>query len=100
MSPRVRSILQAVADEHGVSVGQLEAIDRRKAVSHARFDAMARIRALHRSNGEPCFSFPQIGALLGGLDHTTIIYGIRRAEQLFGPRSPTYPIIDCEETRL
>lgn len=65
-----------VALAHGVTVEEImgEARDRRR--SHARQHAYWEVRRLR-----PHLSLPQIGAIFGGRDHTTILHGIRQHEQ-------------------
>jgi chromosomal replication initiator protein len=100
VSPRVKSILQAVADEHGVSVSDLTGPRQGQWIAVPRFDAMARLRALHIAPGKHRFSLPMIGRFLGDRDHTTVIAGLRKAEKRFGPIAPIYPVYDFEETRI
>jgi chromosomal replication initiator protein len=95
-----RAILIQVAADHGLTVDALRSADRRRKVAHARFDAFARLRALHIAPGRHKFSLPQIGRFLGDRDHTTVIHGIRKAAELYGPRAPVYPVLESEETRL
>lgn len=102
MSPRVKAILQEVANDHGVTVSDLLGRERRQWASVPRFDAMRRLRALRNRDGGLALSLPALGAVFKR-DHTTILVGLRRAENLFGPFPPIWPAkvsIDCEETRL
>ena len=92
-------IVSRVADTFGVTVERLLSRDRSRQVALPRQIAMYLLRE------EANISLPQIGEVLGGRDHTTIMYGcdkitemlesddrLRRQvgeikEKLFGPRS-------------
>lgn len=100
MSPRARSIIADVAKEHGVTAEDLCSRSRVRRLAYPRFDAMSRLRALHNAPGRHVFSLPQIGNILGGRDHTSVIHGLRKAAELFGPRPPVYPVHESEETRI
>jgi chromosomal replication initiator protein len=69
-------ILSTVADHFGVKVAAFSGTSRSKAIARPRQIAMYLIRE------ETDASFPQIGALLGGRDHTTILYGCERIADL------------------
>lgn len=79
--PRVRDIIATTAFEHGFTPEELVGPLVRKMLSRARFDCWARIRAQIVIAGEPP-SLPTIGRWFGGRDHTTVLYGLRRAEVL------------------
>ncbi len=65
----IDQILQAVSKHYDVDVAVLKGRNRSRSVAHARQVAMYLLREeLH------C-SLPQIGEILGGRDHTTVIYG-------------------------
>ena len=61
----------AVAKAHGLSYRQLLAKRRNQNLVYARQHAMWEIR------NATTLSLPQIGLILGGMDHTTILHGIR-----------------------
>lgn len=42
-----------------------------------RQEAMYRLRAMTDPTGRPLYSYPSIGARLGGRDHTTVMHGVR-----------------------
>jgi chromosomal replication initiator protein len=69
-------IMEAVADHFGVQVAALQGRSRSRAVARPRQIAMYLIR---EETGE---SLPRIGDMLGGRDHTTILYGCERIADL------------------
>lgn len=69
--PTMRSILRHVAEETGVSAAELIGQGRKASIVRARQYAMYRMRQETRQ------SLPQIGAFLGGRDHTTVLHGVR-----------------------
>lgn len=71
------SIMDHVADAFEVSRKDLRGDRRTPAISRARFAAMYAMR--HMTN----MSLPLIGKTLGKRDHTTIMYGLHRAEDYF-----------------
>ncbi len=73
--PTMRAILQEVAAETGYSIEQLKSQSRKHSLAIARHYAMWRMRQETRQ------SLPQIGAFLGGRDHTTVLHGVRKHAQ-------------------
>lgn len=71
-------IAQEVSARTGVSVQQLRGPQRARAVARARWEVMY----LAYDTGR--FSLPQIGAFLGGRDHTTVMHGCRGHADLNG----------------
>jgi chromosomal replication initiator protein len=69
-------IIQTVAHHFGVEVAALQGRSRSRAIARPRQVAMYLIRE------ETEASLPQIGAILGGRDHTTILYGCERIADL------------------
>jgi chromosomal replication initiator protein len=69
-------ILDTVANHFGVEVAAFEGSSRRRAIARPRQVAMYLLRE------ETGASLPQIGALLGGRDHTTVLYGCERIADL------------------
>ncbi len=65
-------IITTVADYYGITGDDLRGVRRSRRISHPRQVAMYLIRE------ETEASLPQIGARLGGRDHTTIMYGYER----------------------
>lgn len=70
-----RNIAKAVAKLHGVTYLDMISQRRHKDVAWARQHAMWEMR--HRTK----LSTPQIGKILGGRDHTTVLHGIRAHEK-------------------
>lgn len=71
----VDTILDVVADRYGLTAARLRGPGRHRRVSHPRFIAMYTVR---RVVG---LSYPEIGKLFGGRDHSTVIYGCQRVEK-------------------
>ena len=69
-------IIETVAHHFGVEVTALQGRSRSRAIARPRQIAMYLIRE------ETGASLPQIGASLGGRDHTTILYGCERITDL------------------
>ena len=70
-------IIEAIARDHGYSRDELIAPSRVRPLAHARQAAMYALRSRTHANGEPRFSYPQIGRLFG-TDHGTVYYSCRR----------------------
>ena len=68
-------ILEAVAHDGGVDVKDLLGQNRSAKVARPRQIAMYLLRELNET------SLPQIGELLGGRDHTTVLYAIRKVAE-------------------
>lgn len=68
----IKDILQAVADQFGVTVADLCGKNRTKAITHARHIAMYLARDITEA------SYPSIGEELGGRSHSTIVYGYKK----------------------
>lgn len=81
---KAREILAAVACCHGLAVSDLTGPSRRPHVVAARQEAMRRLRA----EAWRRFSMPEIGRMLGGRDHTTVLHGLRRHAARFGDLPP------------
>ncbi|MGB3533628.1 MAG: chromosomal replication initiator protein DnaA [Microcoleaceae cyanobacterium] len=73
-SPEI--VLQAVVDVFKVSIEDLKGSSRRREISLARQVAMYLMRQ-HTD-----LSLPKVGEILGGKDHTTIMYGCEKISQL------------------
>lgn len=69
-----KQIVTEVCAKHNIGRVEILSRTRRYAVVHARHEAMWRMRA------ETTLSLPEIAKRLGGLDHTTVLHGIRRHE--------------------
>ena len=74
-----REIIDAVVAKHGVSRAELASASRRAPITAARREASWRIRHEVLVNGRQ-ISLPEIARHLGGRDHTTVLYNIRRYE--------------------
>lgn len=72
---RAFPILRAVAIETGFALSELKGSSRKKDVTAARFRAFWRLRQAGWSTNE-------IGLVLGGRDHSTVIAGLRRFESI------------------
>jgi len=72
---RAMRIVCEVAEEYGLSVSDLRSDKRARHYSWPRQIAMLRLV------DETPLSYPAIARVLGGKDHTTIIYGERAARQ-------------------
>jgi chromosomal replication initiator protein len=69
-------IITLVSNHYGVEISALQGRGRSRAIARPRQIAMYLIRE------ETGTSLPQIGALLGGRDHTTVLYGCDKITQL------------------
>ena len=69
-------IIDRVADHFGLNVGQVKGRSRKRDIARPRQVAMYLIRE------ETDASLPQIGELLDGRDHSTILYGCERIAEL------------------
>ncbi|NLE44784.1 MAG: chromosomal replication initiator protein DnaA [Chloroflexi bacterium] len=70
--PSLRQILDEVATHFDIDVDAIQGRGRSQAIARPRQIAMYLMRE------ETDASLPEIGALLGGRDHTTVIYGCER----------------------
>ncbi len=71
-----RSIIRTVADHFGITVERLLSRERSRRVAVPRQIAMYLLRE------EANLSLPQIGEMLGGRDHTTVMYGCDKVADL------------------
>lgn len=76
-------IVARVAARHGVSRSRMHGIWKDKLISRARQEAMWLLR------DATALSFPQIGAYVGGRDHSTVMFGVRKIARLITAR-PVY----------
>lgn len=79
MKIRVRDVAKATADHFDVPYSMLMGPHRQRKAVRARHIAMLVAR---RITGE---SLARIGQFIGGRDHTTVIHGIRKAQELLTP---------------
>lgn len=70
---RADEIVKFVADVHNVLLEVLKGASRQKPVIQARFDAVAAVKFL-----KPQLSLPSVGRVLGGKDHTTVLWALRK----------------------
>lgn len=73
----MRSILAEVCAEHRLPVAEVAGPRRQLPLVCARQDFMWRCRQVKTSSGSPRWSYPQIARFLGGMDHTTVIHGVK-----------------------
>jgi chromosomal replication initiator protein len=73
----MQSLLRETAADHGLTAPDLMADTRKRFIAHARQDFMWRARQIRTRTGEHRYSFPMIGRFLGGMDHTTVVHGVR-----------------------
>ncbi len=71
-------IANRIAGQYGLSLDDLRKRSTTHGIAHPRQHAMA---ALHATGA---YSMPAIGQFLGGLDHTTVLHGIRAHAQRIG----------------
>jgi hypothetical protein len=70
--PTLQMILHQVADKHGVTVLDLKSDRRFQKIVEARWEVF------YRARHETALSLPQIGRMVGGKDHTTVLHGIKQ----------------------
>jgi hypothetical protein len=79
---RATKISSAIAARHGVSLRDLLRSKRRfKYLVQARWEIMWTLR-----RELPDWSLPRIGKFMGGLDHTSVLHGIRQYERRLADR--------------
>lgn len=76
-----RAVIDEVCIKHKVSKKDLMGHTKLRKVARARFEAWARIYAIKGTSGTRRFSLCGIADMFSR-DHTTIMYGIRRAHEL------------------
>ncbi len=69
-------ILQAIADDYGVTLEEVRGRGRRQDRVRARWHVMHYLRTVRH------WSYPRIGQYLDGRDHATVIHGVREHERL------------------
>jgi chromosomal replication initiation ATPase DnaA len=83
---KVHKILDEVAKKHGMTTYFMLNGRRGPKFVEARWEAMYRLRNEVTIHGLPA-SFPMIARWMGGLDHTTVMHGIR----MFAAGNISYP---------
>lgn len=71
-----QTIIHECAEKYGVRVEDLKGPRRQRNLIPARHEAMYRLK-----EEMPMLSLPQIGRMLGGRDHTTVLYGARKHQE-------------------
>ena len=71
---QINQIIRETAAKHNISTEYLIGHTRRRGVAWARFEIMWRARH------EVGASYELIGAVLGGRNHSTVMYGVARYE--------------------
>lgn len=85
LMPSVERVLTAVSTAFEVTIDDLRSRSRALRVSHSRQAAMYLLRQID-------YTYTEIGQILGGRDHTTVMYGVDEAqarakyERLYGKR--------------
>lgn len=74
-----KEVMSGVAAEHGLSFADFLVPRRTRALSHVRFEAMYKAY-VHC----PHMSLVGLGRILGGLDHTSVLHGLRRHCEMNG----------------
>jgi hypothetical protein len=72
----MREIMDQTADKYGCTILDLKSARRTRKYTQARFECYWRARR------ETALSLPQIGRLMGGRDHTTVLHGCKKYEKL------------------
>lgn len=92
--PLVREIADAVATVASLSVLDLASSRRNVRLARARFAVVFLAKELTAR------SYPEIGRVLGGRDHTTIMHAYRRACELLPTDEPFRALVDGSRTYL
>jgi len=94
MDDLARRVATTVAHDAGMTFEIIKSRNRARAVDRARMVAMLKIRERVRGGGT-VMSFPAIGHLLGGRDHSTVIYSCRIARLFLLSVPDVAARIDC-----
>jgi hypothetical protein len=81
--PTVRSVMRAVCTKHRVSRTELLSMSRQKRIILCRQECCYELRRSILIQGRQ-ISLPEIGRHLGGLDHTTVMHGIKQHAKRLG----------------
>ena len=82
LTPQERRLAESIAAELGVRVADILGQARYPSITYARHHFIAVLR------WSTFLSYPEIGALVGGRDHTTIIAAERRYERTLNGEAP------------
>lgn len=74
-------LMSTVAAEYGLETSDFFSSSRKRYLAHARQDFMWRCRQVKWQTGAWRYSLPQIGMFLGGMNHTSILHGVREHEK-------------------
>lgn len=85
--PTIREIILAICEKHDVHIREVRSVSRTKRIAFCRMECAYEIRRTVLIRGRP-ISLPEIARHLGGLDHTTVLYGIRKHAQRNGLEVP------------
>jgi chromosomal replication initiator protein len=78
-APTMKGIARRIAEKYGLSPEDLQSPKRTRDIVRPRQEAMHEMYQTGR------WSYPRIARFFGGMDHTTVIHGVRRhAERLAG----------------
>ena len=83
--PSCAAIIEFNARKHGLTVDDIKGNSRFRNVVAARYDAIV---DLHLKR--PDLSLPEMGRLIGGRDHTTILHALRKRGIAYKPRHQTF----------
>ncbi len=83
--PSAQQILSEVAWRHDMSVAEMLSPNRERRYARARWDAMHLLRSTPRGGGFKR-SLIEIARLMG-MDHTTVLHGLRRREEEIAAKS-------------
>lgn len=78
MRIRAHDVIAFTADLHQMTVEELLSDKRTRPYAHARWVAIVAVRTLCDH-----VSYPHLGRIMGGRDHTTILHGHRKGEALY-----------------
>lgn len=87
MNRRARWVIEYCAAKHGVTFEQIcNKKLRPDRVARARHEAMWIMRKVlrRRAVNRRSYSYPAIGQIFGGMDHSTVIHGVRRHAERAG----------------
>lgn len=84
----VEQVAAEVAREAGLRVRDIMGSSAARHPAHARHLAMWRLRQILSENGEPRYSFPEIGRAFGR-DHTSAMHACRRVDGMLSTVTPS-----------
>ncbi len=76
-----RTLAAVCMTNPGLKPEELLSGSSKRRIAHPRQEAMWLLRQITWGDGTPRHSLPEIGRALGGLDHTTVLHGIRAHEK-------------------